>query len=88
MTTFEPLEVANRVVDEHFPQCLTAFLAIEVFSGARTPTSDLDIVVVLDGPPGPYRQTMMAHGWVVEFFVHTREFVTSSTWIRRTSAAR
>ena len=73
MVRFEPLEVATRVVDAHFPQCLTAFLASEVLSGARTPTSDLDIVVVLDGPPAPYRQTMTAYGWVVELFVHTRE---------------
>ena len=73
MTTIEPVEAANRVIDEHFPQCLTAFLASGVLSAARTPTSDLDIVVVLDGPPTPYRQTITAHGWVVELFVHTRD---------------
>lgn len=73
MTAFEPVEAANHVVDKYFPQCLTAILASGVLSGARTPTSDLDIVAVLDGPPAPYRQTMTAHGWVVELFVHTRE---------------
>ncbi len=76
MRQFEPVEATNSVVDEHFPQCLTAILASGVLSGTRTPTSDLDIVVVLDGPPAPYRQTIKTYGWVVEFFVHTRESLT------------
>ena len=30
-----------------------------------------DIVVVLPGPPAPYRETRTAGGWVIELFVHT-----------------
>lgn len=73
MGEFEPIDAAKYVIEEHFPQCLVAFLANGVLSGRRTPTSDLDIVVVLDDLPAPYRRTIIAYGWVVEFFVHTRE---------------
>jgi hypothetical protein len=69
----EPIIAATRVIEERFPECRDAFLAKCVLTSRRTPTSDLDIVVVLDGPPAPYRETIRAHGWVVELFVHTRE---------------
>jgi hypothetical protein len=36
-------------------------------------TSDLDIVVVLGGPPAPYRETIRTDGRPVELFVHTEE---------------
>ncbi len=54
-----------------FPQALAGFLGGSVLTQRRTPTSDLDIVVVLPGPPAPYRETRTAGGWVIELFVHT-----------------
>lgn len=44
----------------------------------RTATSDPDIVVVLPGPPAPFRETFEHAGWVVETFVHTR--VSLDVW--------
>jgi len=69
----EPVIAATRVIEERFPECRDAFLSKSVLTSHRTPTSDLDIVVVLDGPPAPYRETIRAYGWVVELFVHSRE---------------
>lgn len=73
MELIEPIDAATRVVDSRFPTCRVAFLSGSVLSSSRTPTSDLDIVVVLDGSPAPYRETIRDHGWIVELFVHTRE---------------
>lgn len=69
----EPIVAATRVVQERFPECRVAFLSNSVLGSRRTSTSDLDIVVVIDGPPAPYRETIKAHGWIVELFVHSRE---------------
>ena len=38
----------------------------------RTATSDRYIVVVLPGPPAPFRENFAHEGWLVETFVHTR----------------
>jgi hypothetical protein len=72
MDVTDPVSVATRVLEERFPECRSAFLSNGVLTSRRTPTSDLDIVVVLDGPPAPYRETIRAHGWLVEIFVHSR----------------
>jgi hypothetical protein len=66
----DPVIAATRVVEETFPDCLISFLSSGVLTSRRTPTSDLDIVVVLDGALAPFRKTIRAHGWVVEFFIH------------------
>jgi hypothetical protein len=52
---------------------LAAVLAGSTALGTATATSDLDIVVVLDGPPAPYRETIRVSGTPVELFVHTSE---------------
>ncbi len=39
--------------------------------GDVTPTSDLDITVLLPGPPAPFRESTYYEGWPVELFVHT-----------------
>jgi hypothetical protein len=67
----QPLEVANRLLSERFLNPHAAYLGGSVLTDRRTPTSDLDIVVVLEGPPAPYRETLRYDGWVVELFVHT-----------------
>lgn len=72
MDRLQPLDAAKRVIAEHFPSATSAFLAGSVLTSRRTSTSDLDIVVVVAEPQAPYRETIRAHGWIVELFVHTR----------------
>lgn len=67
----DPVDVAATLVRERFPEAHAAFLGGSVLTSRRTPTSDLDIVVVLAGPPAPFRETLRCGGWVVELFVHT-----------------
>ncbi len=75
----EPVEAAHSFVAARFPEATVAFLGGSVLTAHRTPTSDLDVVVVVDeggvadsGLPAPYRETFEHEGWVVEAFVHTR----------------
>lgn len=76
----EPVEAATAFVAARFPEATVAFLGGSVLTADRTPTSDLDVVVVVDegvavadsGLPAPYRETFEHEGWVVEAFVHTR----------------
>jgi hypothetical protein len=69
----DPVTAAASFVAERFPGALTAFVGGGVLTEHRTPTSDLDVVVVLPGPPAPYRETFEHAGWIVEAFVHTRQ---------------
>jgi hypothetical protein len=69
----EPVPAAADFVAARFPRALASFVGGGVLTAARTPTSDLDVVVVLDGPPAPFRETFRHRGWVVEAFVHTRD---------------
>jgi predicted nucleotidyltransferase len=70
---------AKALVAERFPAARGAWLAGSVVSGEATATSDLDITVLLPGPPAPYRESLEYDGWPVELFVHTRESVAH--WI-------
>jgi predicted nucleotidyltransferase len=67
------LEMATSVVVEQFPDALVAVLAGSAAVGTATATSDLDIVVVIAGPPAPYRETIRVDGVPVELFVHTAD---------------
>ncbi|MET9218672.1 nucleotidyltransferase domain-containing protein [Streptomyces sp. NPDC003300] len=69
----EPTDAAHAVVKELHPDARAAFLCGGVITDRRTATSDLDIVIVLDGEPAPYRLSVHRHGWPVELFVHTEE---------------
>lgn len=69
----EPVPAAADFVATHFPDALVAFVGGSVLTPDRTETSDLDVVVLLDGPPAPFRETFRHDGWVVEAFVQTRE---------------
>lgn len=69
----EPVEAARSFVTGLFPDARAAFVGGSVLTAHRTPTSDLDVVVLLDGPPAPYRETLEHRGWVVEVFAHTRD---------------
>jgi hypothetical protein len=69
----DPVTAAASFVAERFPDAAAAFLGGGVLTEHRTPTSDLDVVVVLAGPPAPFRETFEHEGWIVEAFVHTRD---------------
>jgi hypothetical protein len=88
----DPVEDARALVSERFPAALAAFLGGGVLSSRRTATSDLDIVVVLAGPPAPYRESLRWRGWPTETFVHDRDslevFFAKDTARRRPSLAR
>ncbi|MEV6839970.1 nucleotidyltransferase domain-containing protein [Streptomyces sp. NPDC051133] len=68
-----PLAAARAVVDEQFPTARAAFLGGSAVTERRTPMSDLDVVVLLPGPPAPYRESLVRGLWPVELFVHTEE---------------
>ncbi|UNB52892.1 nucleotidyltransferase domain-containing protein [Mycolicibacterium sp. YH-1] len=65
--------VAERLVMQRFPEARAAWLGGSVAAGEQTSTSDLDITVLLDGPPAPFRSSEVLDGWPVEFFVQTEE---------------
>jgi hypothetical protein len=88
----DPVEDARALVSERFPAALAAFLSEGVLLSRRTATSDLDIVVVLAGPPAPYRESLRWRGWPAETFVHDRDSIESffarDTARRRPTLAR
>ena len=77
----DAMVTARALVAERFPDARAAWLAGSVVSGTATATSDLDITVLLHGPPAPFRESLEYDGWPVELFVHSRE--TVAHWIKR-----
>jgi hypothetical protein len=73
--------VARRLIREQFCGARAAYLGWSASRGTATPTSDLDIVVVLEGAPAPYRETVRYGGWPVELFVHDETSLQS--WYER-----
>ncbi|MDX6280344.1 MAG: hypothetical protein QOH03_1415 [Kribbellaceae bacterium] len=67
----EAVEIARRLVKERYPQARAAWLGGSVAQGTATATSDLDITVLLPGPPAPLRESLRYADWPVELFVHT-----------------
>jgi predicted nucleotidyltransferase len=65
------VDVARELVAEQFPGARAAWLGGSVARGSWTSTSDLDITVLIAGPPAPYRESLRYGGWPVELFVHT-----------------
>jgi hypothetical protein len=88
----DPLADARALVAGTFPDAVAAFLGGGVLSARRTATSDLDIVVVLPGPPAPFRESLRWRGWPVELFVHDRasvgRYFASDAARRKPSLAR
>jgi predicted nucleotidyltransferase len=81
MEVHDAVATGRALVAERFPDARAAWLAGSVVSGDATPTSDLDITVLLPGPPAPFRESLEYAGWPVELFVHTRE--TVARWIAK-----
>lgn len=77
---------ARGLVTSRFPGARAAWLAGSVVAGTATATSDLDVTVLLAGPPAPFRESLRHDGWPVELFVHTVESV--DLWLGRDRAHR
>ena len=75
----DAVTTARELVAGRFPEARAAWLAGSVVSGTATATSDLDVTVLLPGPPAPFRESLEYDGWPVELFVHSRE--TVARWI-------
>lgn len=71
----DAVTTARALVAERFPEATAAWLAGSVVAGTATATSDLDVTVLLPGPPAPFRESLEYDGWPVELFVHSRESV-------------
>jgi hypothetical protein len=82
----DPVADARALVSERFPTALAAFLGGGVLSDRRTATSDLDVVVVLGGPPAPYRESLRWRGWPVELFVQDSNII--GAWFAKEVARR
>lgn len=52
----DSVEVATSLVVDRFSHLLAAVLGGSAVTSRRTNTSDLDIVIVLEGPPAPFRE--------------------------------
>jgi predicted nucleotidyltransferase len=63
----------GEVVQSRFPNALGGVLAGSTARGEVTASSDLDLVVLLPGPPAPMRRTERVDGRLVEFFVHSED---------------
>ncbi|MEV0388324.1 cupin domain-containing protein [Nonomuraea sp. NPDC050643] len=88
----DPVTAARAFVEEMFPGALYAFVGGSVLTERRTHTSDLDVVVVLDGLAGPYRETLRWREWPVELFAHSETslaaYIDSGFDERRPTLAR
>jgi len=82
----DPAADARALVSERFPAALAAFLGGGVLSDRRTPTSDLDIVVIIAGLSAPYRESMRWRNWPAELFVHRPD--TVGAWFAKDRARR
>jgi len=82
----DPVTDARALISERFPAARAAFLGGGVLSDHRTATSDLDIVVIIDGPPAPYRESLRWRGWPAELFVHDAS--TIGPWFAKDVARR
>nr|WP_221379318.1 nucleotidyltransferase domain-containing protein [Actinoplanes polyasparticus] len=66
----DPLTDARDLVLDRFPEATWALLTGSVLGPARTPGSDLDIMVLRDEAPH-FRESLRFRGWPVELFVNT-----------------
>ncbi|HWD83935.1 MAG TPA: nucleotidyltransferase domain-containing protein [Kribbella sp.] len=65
------MDIARELVLKLYPDARAAWLGGSVARGDASPTSDLDITVLQDGPV--LRKSIEYGGWPVELFVHTEK---------------
>ena len=64
-------DAARRFVDEYFPHCRVAIWCGSAAARMETERSDLDLVIIDDTRPQPFRAAYEAYGWPIEAFVLT-----------------
>ncbi|RAG85140.1 hypothetical protein DN069_13240, partial [Streptacidiphilus pinicola] len=69
----QPVETARELVAERFAEARAAFVAGSVLTAQRTPTSDLDVLVLVGAEHPSYRESLRYAGWPVELFVQSEE---------------
>ncbi|MEO6084389.1 MAG: nucleotidyltransferase domain-containing protein [Umezawaea sp.] len=82
----DAIRAAREFVLDRFPDAPPAILGGSAATARRTPLSDLDVVVLIGGPPAPFRETTQHDGWVVELFCNSAE--SFATFVERETAAR
>ena len=65
-----PLETAEKLLEEKYPDFAVAFVAGSFNRGEETATSDIDLVVVLPKVENAWRESLIYDGWPVELFFH------------------
>ncbi|WP_432549096.1 nucleotidyltransferase domain-containing protein [Kineococcus arenarius] len=65
------MHAARALVDRHYPEAVVAVLAGSSARGQLTPTSDLDVVLVLPGRACSFRRTLRHEGRLAEVFAYT-----------------
>ncbi|MFE6687495.1 nucleotidyltransferase domain-containing protein [Streptomyces sp. NPDC057743] len=70
ITRRDPVEAARGLARHLFDDALTVVVGGSVLTERRTPTSDLDMVVVTGPRENPYRHSLTWEGWPVEILVH------------------
>jgi hypothetical protein len=86
MPAMDPEADARALVSERFPEVRAAFLGGNVLSQRRTPTSDLDIVVVLPEELPPCRESLIWRDWPVGLFAQRAG--TIGAWFAKDVARR
>lgn len=74
----QAVELARKIVLERFAHPRAAWLGGSVVRGEATSTSDLDISVLVDGPPAPMRDSFVCQGIPVELFIHSEDTMAQS----------
>ena len=69
----DPVGIARELVAGRFARVRAAFVAGSVLTERRTPTSDLDVLVLVGAETPRYRESLRYAGWPVELFVQREE---------------
>src|SRR5258707_13241495 len=86
MRVMDREEDARPLARAGSPAARASFLGGGVLSARRTPTSDLDTVIVVDGTQPPYRESLIWRTWPVELFVQHAS--TIGDWFAKDRARR
>ena len=67
------IKITTEILNSKYPEASVIFLSGSLVRGEGTPYSDLDLVVIFDELPNPYRESFYFGGFPVEAFVHDPE---------------
>ncbi|AKI98002.1 MAG: nucleotidyltransferase domain-containing protein [Thermotogae bacterium] len=71
----EAIKIAKKFIEKYYTNCLVAFLSGSVVRGEGTPTSDLDIVVILKPGEKHHRRSFIFNNQPIEVFANTEESI-------------